>query len=294
MKNKPAILEWVFIIGRSAVWSSAFVFIKHNAPIFGAVGLVFMRLFISAVILALLFIRPKHIQTIRENIVTIFIIGATNVTLQFMFFALSAYYINAGSMAVVNGSTPLFAFLFSILLLGFTFKWIQFFGILMGIVGLVIFVGVDTLDFHPMANLSAVMGAMMYGLSMVYIFKLNFKDTKLMAAASMVAATVCIAPLLIFFPIPWDIVTTESMLSVLYLATFCTGLAYIPYFILIRNVGPVSTSIIAMLVPVFGMVWAYVLLEEKITLLMSIGCLFIVIGILMTNVIGNESKNKST
>jgi drug/metabolite transporter (DMT)-like permease len=49
-----------------------------------------------------------------------------------------------------------------------------------------------------------------------------------------------------------------------------------------------------MLVPVFGMVWAYVLLEEKITLLMSIGCLFIVIGILMTNVIGNESKNKST
>ena len=141
------------------------------------------------------------------------------------------------------------------------------------------------MDFHPLANLSAVMGAMMYGLSMVYIFKLNFEDTKLMAAASMVAATICISPLLVFFPIPWEMVTTESMLSVLYLATFCTGLAYIPYFILIRNVGPVSTSIIAMLVPVFGMLWAYVLLEEKITLLMSVGCLFIVIGILMTNVI---------
>ena len=54
----------------------------------------------------------------------------------------------------------------------------------MGIIGLIIFVGVDALEFHPMANLSAVMGAMMYGLSMVYIFKLNFKDTKLMAAAS--------------------------------------------------------------------------------------------------------------
>jgi len=27
--------------------------------------------------------------------------------------------------------------------------------------------------------------------------------------------------------------------------------------------------------------------------LMSIGCLFIVIGILMTNVIGNKSENKS-
>ena len=116
MKNKPAILDWVSIIGLSAVWSSAFVFIKQTTPIFGAVGLVFMRLFISAIILSLLFIRPKHFKTIRDNLVPVFIVGATNVTIPFMFFALSAYYINAGSMAVVNGSTPLFAFLFSILL----------------------------------------------------------------------------------------------------------------------------------------------------------------------------------
>ena len=293
MRNKPAILDWIFIIGLSAVWSSAFVFIKKTAPIFGAVGLVFMRLLIASIILGLFFIRPKHFRTIRENIVPIFIVGATNVTIPFMFFALAALYINAGSMAVVNGSTPLFAFLFSILLLGFAFRWIQFLGILIGIIGLCIFVGMDALEFHPLANLSAVMGAVMYGVSMVYIFKLNFEDTKLMAAASMIAATICIAPLLIFFPIPWNIVTTESMLNVVYLATFCTGLAYIPYFILIRNVGPVSTSIIAMLVPIFGMLWAYVLLGESITLLMSIGCLFIVIGILMTNVIGNNDENKS-
>jgi|TARA_B100001964_G_scaffold101968_1_gene114061 drug/metabolite transporter (DMT)-like permease len=293
LRNKPAILDWIFIIGLSAVWSSAFVFIKKTAPIFGAVGLVFMRLLIASIILGLFFIRPKHFRTIRENIVPIFIVGATNVTIPFMFFALAALYINAGSMAVVNGSTPLFAFLFSILLLGFAFRWIQFLGILIGIIGLCIFVGMDALEFHPLANLSAVMGAVMYGVSMVYIFKLNFEDTKLMAAASMIAATICIAPLLIFFPIPWNIVTTESMLNVVYLATFCTGLAYIPYFILIRNVGPVSTSIIAMLVPIFGMLWAYVLLGESITLLMSIGCLFIVIGILMTNVIGNNDENKS-
>ena len=69
-----------------------------------------------------------------------------------------------------------------------------------------------------MANLSAVMGAMMYGLSMVYIFKLNFKDTKLMAQQVWLLQ-LFIAPLLIF-PI-WDIVTTESMISVIYLATFC-------------------------------------------------------------------------
>ena len=109
----------------------------------------------------------------------------------------------------------------------------------------------------------------------------------------MVAATICIAPLLIFFPIPWDIVTTESMISVIYLATFCTGLAYIPYFILIRNVGPVSTSIIAMLVPVFGMFWAYLLLNESVTLTKLLGCFLIIIGVLMTNLGGNKSSKES-
>lgn len=292
LNHRPTITDWISILGLSAVWASAFVFIKIAAPVYGAVGLVFMRALISSILLSALFIRRKHWLIIRKNLLSIFIIGATNVAIPFCCFAISAYYINAGSMAVINGITPLFAFLFSMLFLGFTFRWIQLAGILTGILGLIIFVGVNSLEFNLLANLSAVMGAMMYGVSMVYIYKLNFEDPKLMAAASMIAAALCLTPLLFFFPIPFSEVTLNATMSMIYLSIFCTGLVYIPYFKLIKNVGPVSTSIIAILVPVFGVFWAYLLLQEEITLMMSIGCIFIVIGIMMTNVIGtNFEKN---
>ena len=80
------------------------------------------------------------------------------------------------------------------------------------------------------------------------------------------------------------------MLSTLFLAVLATGLAYIPYYTLIKSIGPVSTSIIAMLVPVFGMFWAYILLDETITMTKLLGCLLIIFGVLMTNSTGNSSK----
>ena len=87
----------------------------------------------------------------------------------------------------------------------------------------------------------------------------------------------------------WDL---KVVGSVVFLGIFCTGLAYLPYFILIKRVGPISTSLVALLVPIFGMLWAYLLLKETITLTMLGGCLLIIMGVLLTNLSGNgSSKN---
>jgi drug/metabolite transporter (DMT)-like permease len=75
----------------------------------------------------------------------------------------------------------------------------------------------------------------------------------------------------------------QVMGSIIFLGLICTGMAYIPYFLLISRVGPISTSIIALLVPLFGMIWAYLFLQEKITLMMLTGCLLIIGGVGLTS-----------
>jgi drug/metabolite transporter (DMT)-like permease len=45
-----------------------------------------------------------------------------------------------------------------------------------------------------------------------------------------------------------------------------------------------------MLVPVFGMLWAYLLLKETITLTMLGGCLLIIMGVLLTNFFGDKKQ----
>jgi drug/metabolite transporter (DMT)-like permease len=288
-QNRSA-LDWLYIIGLSALWGSAFVFIKIAAPAIGAVGLVFLRLVLASLLLGALFIRKQHFKMIKENIFPIILIGATNVALPFYCFSYAALEINASTMAVINGSTPLFAFVFSIFWLNFQFKWFQFLGILIGMSGLVVFVGYESLEFKLFPMFMAMIGAAMYGLSMNYIYKLNVVDTGVMAAVTMVAATIMIAPFLLLDPIIMENWNLKIAASVIFLGVFCTGLAFLPYFILIKRVGPISTSLVALLVPIFGMLWAYLLLQETITLVMLTGCLLIIGGVVLTSRLGKANR----
>jgi len=288
-QNRSAI-DWLYIVMLSALWGSAFVFIKIAAPAIGAVGLVFSRLVLASLLLGALFIRKQHFKMIKENIFPIILIGAANVALPFYCFSYAALEINASTMAVINGSTPLFAFLFSILWLNFQFKWFQFLGILIGMSGLVVFVGYESLEFKLFPMFMAMIGAALYGLSMNYIYKLNVVDTGVMAAVTVIAATFMIAPFLLLDPIIMDNWDLKVVGSVIFLGVFCTGLAYLPYFILIKRVGPISTSLVALLVPIFGMLWAYLLLQEKITLVMLTGCILIVGGVVLTSRLGKANR----
>ena len=290
MNQNRSALDWLYIIGLSALWGSAFVFIKIAAPAIGAVGLVFLRLVLASLLLGALFIRKQHFKMIKENIFPIILIGATNVALPFYCFSYAALEINASTMAVINGSTPLFAFVFSIFWLNFQFKWFQFLGILIGMSGLMVFVGYESLEFKLFPMFMAMIGAAMYGLSMNYIYKLNVVDTGVMAAVTMVAATIMMAPFLLLDPIIMENWNLKIAASVIFLGVFCTGLAYLPYFILIKRVGPISTSLVALLVPIFGMLWAYLLLQETITLVMLTGCILIIGGVVLTSRLGKANR----
>ena len=245
MHQKPAVIDWLSILLLSAVWGSAFVFLKIASPVVGATGLVFMRVILASILLGFLFIRKRHLKIIQKNIFPILIIGATNIALPFYLFAYAAKEINANTMAVMNGSTPLFAFLFSVIWLKFKFQWPQFLGILIGLLGLAIVVGFESMQFEFSPIFAAMMGAAMYGLSMSYIYQIKILDTKVMAAVTMIAATLIIFPFLMIDPIQTINWNGQVMGSIVFLGLICTGMAYIPYFLLISRVGPISTSIIA-------------------------------------------------
>ena len=286
--------SWLLIIGLSAMWGSAFTFIKIAIVGIGPIGLVFLRLIIASIICGSLFLRKEHWTTIRKNLFHIFFISATNIAMPFFCFAYAAKYINASSMAIVNGSTPLFALVFSLLFLGFRFRVNQLFGIIIGIVGLVIFVGSESLEFNLFPLMMAMLGAALYGVSMVYMYKFSVLEAKPMSAITMIAATILISPFLFAEPININNYDYKIIGSIVFLGVFCTGLAYIPYYTLVKRVGPISTSILAMLVPIFGMLWAYIFLQEEITLSMATGCMLIIFGVLLTNLMGNNKTNEKT
>jgi drug/metabolite transporter (DMT)-like permease len=65
---------------------------------------------------------------------------------------------------------------------------------------------------------------------------------------------------------------------VIVLAAFCTALAYLMYFRLIARAGPQRAITVTFLIPVFGVAYGAVLLNEAITLTMIICGAIIVLG----------------
>jgi drug/metabolite transporter (DMT)-like permease len=62
------------------------------------------------------------------------------------------------------------------------------------------------------------------------------------------------------------------------LGVVCTGFAYILYFRLIERVGASYAASVTFLIPVFGLIWGAVFLNEKITPAMLAGCAITLLG----------------
>ena len=62
----------------------------------------------------------------------------------------------------------------------------------------------------------------------------------------------------------------------------CTGLAYFLYYRLLYRIGAPRTSTVTYLVPLFGVIWAWVFLGEPLTVSMAIAGALILGGVALS------------
>jgi drug/metabolite transporter (DMT)-like permease len=93
-------------------------------------------------------------------------------------------------------------------------------------------------------------------------------------------AAVSLVPIALFVPTTQAVSTIPAMawLAMLGLALVSTTVAFIFYYRLIADVGPVKAITVTLLVPVFGMVWGVIFLGEPLTPGRLAGCAVILSG----------------
>ena len=286
--QKNSVLDWSLIIAIGIAWGSSFLFIKISAPEVGPITLVFSRLLIASLILTPFFITKKNLANIKEDWPSIMFLACINASIPFYLFSRAAIDLNAGTMSVLNGTTPLFAFVIASLWLRLSSNWIQLIGILIGMIGLLVFVGYESLEFSIFAIILCLLASFFYAFSSNFIFKTKQIDATYLASMTLLVAT--------FLVFPFTFLETglhlnhpsEVLLSVFLLGFLCTGLAYMGYVVLIKRVGPVKASTVVLIVPISGMLWANVFLGEIITGTLLIGSLLIITGVGLVNFFKDE------
>ena len=291
--NKSNLIDWFLILAIGATWGASFLFIKVAAPEVGPITLVAIRLLIASLLLIPIFIRLEHLRDFKNHLFPLLFLGIFNASVPFLLFSYSALSINAGTMSVLNGTSPLFAFIISIIWLKLPFNWVQLVGIFVGIIGLFIFIGFESLEFDIKPLLLCLLGAFLYAFCSNYIYRLKHLDSTYIACMTLLVGAVLFTPFAFFEKGVSSELTTQVLWSIFLLGFLCTGLAYIGFVILLRRVGPVKASTVLFIVPLTGMFWAYLFLGETITLTMILGCFLILSGVGITNLTKQDEVLKT-
>jgi len=265
-----------------AIWGASFLFMRIAAKDFGAFALVEVRLFLGAAIL-LPFLWRARKQFTASHWWRLAGIAAINSSVPFILFAWAAQRAPAGIGAITNAMTVMFTALAAFVLYGERVSPRRIVGLLLG------FAGVAVLASGKIAG-SSVWPAALAGMcaSLFYGFGANLIRRYLVgipagavAAATLVCASILLAPLAIF-TWPSASIPAISWVSAALLGVMCTGIAYVLYYRLIYRIGAPRASTVTYLIPLFGVVWAWLFLSESITVSMMIAAALILGGVALS------------
>jgi drug/metabolite transporter (DMT)-like permease len=265
----------------AAIWGSSFLFMRIAAPEFGPVPLIFIRVSIAMVFLLIVLGWRGELAGLKGHSTHFTAVGILNSAVPFCLFAFATLSLTAGFTSVLNASVPLFGALVAYFWLGDKLTLARIVGLLIGFLGVTVLVWGKIsfkADGSGWAIVAGLLASLSYGVAANYTKRhLSGVHPFANATGSQIAATILLLPLAVMYW-PETMPSAKSWFSVLVLGIACTGIAYILFFRLIANVGPAKAVAVTYLLPVFGMVWGLLFLDEAITSNMIAGCLVILLG----------------
>lgn len=265
-------LELAFL---GAVWGASFMFMRVAAPDFGPIPLVELRLAAGALVL-LPFLWLERARFRPELWWKIAAIGAINSAIPFSLFAWAALHAPAGVGAITNSLAVLFTALVAFMFFGERIGKLRAVALVAGFVGVVVLASAKTAGASVGAAAAAgTLAAFLYGVAANVIRRqLGTLPPIALAAATLVCASLLLLPFAIA-QWPSAPVPAKSWFSAAMLGVLCTGVAYAVYFRLLQRVGAQRASTVTYLVPLFGVGWAWLLLDEPLTVQMAIAAALI-------------------
>jgi drug/metabolite transporter (DMT)-like permease len=264
------------------LWGASFMFMRIAAPEFGAIPLMTVRVFIATLSLLPVLLMTRGLDDIRQNLKPIFIVGIFNSALPFCLLAYAAISFTAGFTSILNATAPLWTALITIFWLKYKSTLPTLSGLIIGFFGVVLMVW-DKLSLDQLGSASGLAAGLLatfcYGTCVLYSKKrLAGVNSLAVATGSLAFATILLAPLGIIFW-PQQSISNQAWLSVIIMAVASTALANVLFFRLIANVGPSKAITVTYLIPLFGMVFGALLLDEVVTSEMLLGCGLILFGV---------------
>lgn len=274
--------RWLLL---ATLWSVQYLLMRVSVPVFGTALVAESRALFSA-----LFLVPWTILAMRQAVglrahwKDQLAIGVVNNLLPFVGFAWAATVLPASYLAVMNGMVPLWSGIVAAPVLKEPLGARRVAGFLLGLAGvaLIVNLGPITLDVHTvLAALAGLAATFFWGWAGVLIRQRTGRVSSMsLATGSIVFAALLLSPAWATAPglEAWTVPATVALVS---LGALCSGIAYLPFFTLVRDIGPTRTLTVGLAIPALGILWGWLFLGETVTLSMLAGTALVLVALVL-------------
>ncbi|MBW7457778.1 DMT family transporter [Paenibacillus sepulcri] len=194
----------------------------------------------------------------------------------------SMHWITSGESSIITCTNPLLVIVLGTLFTGAVYRGRQWLGVAVGFVGVAF-----TFGFHiglQPGTLISFAGAVFFAVSTLLIKRWGPAfDMTVLAAYQMLAGGVILLLLSVITGHPYFIINSTSVTILLMLAILCSIIQFSVWFYLLRSGDPAKTSAFLFLVPLFGVIFSWLMLDEKVQWYVGVGGAFICLGIFLVN-----------
>ncbi len=291
----PNTFDYILLFVLALIWSSAFFNIKIATYSYGPVMISFLRIFFGAIpVVALCLYKKIKIEAFSKDWYWFAAIGIINLVIPFFLIAYGIQKIQSNLAAILMATTPLSATVLAhFFIINEKINFIKTLGVFVGFSG-IFFLFSDNILINENNFISAVLilvGSTFYVIGGVLTLKVSNKENENVTSSILIWATIFILPisLILGYFNPSEALMfkqdlhlshrLDSTLSVIYLGTIPTGIAWLIRFKILKNNGLVFQAQVAYLIPIFGIILGYIFLDELITSKVLIALIAIILGI---------------
>jgi len=281
---------WLFeYVLLGIIWGSSFLFIHESLTLLPPVGVVFWRLFLGALALAII-VKVRGIKVTRnpKHWLLIGFGGLFMNSIPFTLFAFGQQHVTSILASIINATTPIMTLL--ALLTLFRSERLRpnvIWGLLVGAAGVMVVLAVwqGFGDNDPVAVLCLLGATVCYGIGGPFIvrfvspLKLPNEQT---AFVQMTIAALAVLPFYLAGPLSIGAASLAPVASVLALGALGSGFAYVLFYSVINQAGSAIANSVTYITPLVAVLLGVVLLGEPVFWYEPVGAVVVVVGALIS------------
>jgi drug/metabolite transporter (DMT)-like permease len=291
MTARSARLDWVIFLLLGFFWGSSYLFIKIGVDNgLQPFTLIMFRLLIGFILLAtVVAVAREPLPRDPRQYAHLAVMGTINIAIPFALITFAEQTVDSSLAAVINGAVPLFVIVIAaIFLAGETITVNRLAGLAVGFVGVALIVGLDVTD---LSSSNAIGELALIGATISYAFGAVYARAHVHGLRPMIPALfqvffglVVTSVLAFVFEHPLAAVPApDAIFAVVWLGLLGSGLAYLAFFRTLQRWGATRTSLVAYLLPVYGIALGALVRSEPISPSTLLGTGLIIAGIALVN-----------